>query len=137
MTQTSRVMAFVAYLLSLPGALIVLFTQRDDRFATHHARQSLAIWLAAIGVPLLWAVVAWVLAWIPVIGAVMGVALFALVLAVYTMLIVSWIAGMVFSLQGVLWTMPLLGRWITPRRARPVVVKPPPELAEQPPVIDL
>lgn len=130
-------MAFVAYLLSLPGALIVLFTQRDDPFATHHARQSLAIWLAVIGVPLLWAVVAWVLAWIPVIGAVMSVALFSLVLAVYTILLVSWIAGMIFSLQGVLWTMPLLGRWIAPRRTSIIVQKPPPELADQPPAIDL
>lgn len=130
-------MAVIAYLLSLPGALIVLFTQRNDPFAAHHARQSLAIALAAIVTPLIWAVVAWILAWIPTIGAVLGVALFALVLAVYTLLIVSWAVGLVFAVQGAVWTMPLLGRWIMPRRARPVVEKPPPELAEQPPAIDL
>ncbi len=133
MNQSSRLLAFVAYLLSLPGALIVLLTQRSDPFATHHARQSLAIALAAIVTPLIWGIVAWLLAWIPVIGPMLGVALFALVLATYTLLIVSWVVGMVVSLQGVLWTMPLLGRWIAPQRPVTSVRKPLPELAEQPP----
>lgn len=137
MTQSSRFMAFIAYLLSLPGAIIVLLTQRNDPFATHHARQSLAIVVGAIGVPLAWAVIAWLLAWIPVIGAALGVALFALVLAAYTVFFVSWLIGMVCALQGVTWTMPLLGRWIAPRRPSVVVRRPPPELAEQPPAIDL
>ena len=69
MSRSSRYLAFLAYLLSLPGALFVLLARRDDLFAVYHARQSLAIVIAAIVTPLAWAVVAWPAAWIPIVGA--------------------------------------------------------------------
>ena len=113
MSRSSRYLAFLAYLLSLPGALFVLLARRDDLFAVYHARQSLAIVIAAIVTPLAWAVVAWPLAWIPIVGAVFGVALFALVIAAEIGLAASWIIGMIFALRGMARTAPFVGAWAT------------------------
>ncbi|MFL5801198.1 MAG: DUF4870 domain-containing protein [Roseiflexaceae bacterium] len=141
MSKSSRYLAFVAYLLSLPGALFVLLARRDDPFATYHARQSLAIVGAAVAVPLLWAVVAWVAAWIPLAGAVVGLALFALVIAAYIGLAVSWGVGMVFALQGRTRPVPLVGSWATRRATRAAPApgpeqEPPPDLIERTSVTD-
>jgi uncharacterized membrane protein len=129
-SRSSRYLAFVAYLLSLPGALLVLLTRRDDPFAVYHARQSLAIAIAAIVTPLAWVVVAWPLAWIPYVGPVMGVTLFALVIAAYVGLAVSWVAGMIFALRGLVRPVPLVGARAT-RRPRAAVV-PDPEQETEP-----
>ena len=115
MSRSSRYLAFLAYLLSLPGALFVLLARRDDPFAIYHARQSLVIAIAAIVTPLVWAAVAWPLAWIPIVGPVIGVALFALVIAAYVGLAVSWITGMAFALRGLARPVPLVGAWATRR----------------------
>jgi uncharacterized membrane protein len=129
-SRSSRYLAFVAYLLSLPGALLVLLTRRDDPFAVYHARQSLAIAIAAIVTPLAWVVVAWPLAWIPYVGPVMGVTLFALVIGAYVGLAVSWVAGMIFALRGLVRPVPLVGARAT-RRPRAAVV-PDPEQETEP-----
>ena len=113
MSRSSRYLAFIAYMLSLPGALFVLLARRDDLFAVYHARQSVAIVIAAIVTPLAWAVVAWPAAWIPIVGAVIGVALFALVIAAEIGLAASWIIGMIFALRGIARTVPFVGAWAT------------------------
>jgi uncharacterized membrane protein len=108
-SQSSRYLAFFSYLLSLPGALFVLLVRGDDPFAVYHARQSLRLALIGIAAPLLWAVVAWLLAWIPLIGGVFAVTLFALVIATYAGIIISWVAGMIYSLKGQVRPIPLFG----------------------------
>ena len=109
MSQSSRYLAFISYLLSLPGALFVLLARRDDLFAVYHARQSLRLALIGIAAPIVWAVLAWVLAWIPIVGGMLGVVLFALVIATYVGIAISWIAGMIYSLKGQVRPMPLFG----------------------------
>jgi len=108
-SQSSRYLAFIAYLLSLPGALFVLLARPDEPFAVYHARQSLRLAIIGIATPLVWAVVAWLLAWIPVIGGMLAVVLFALVIATYIGIAISWIAGMIYSLKGQVRPMPLFG----------------------------
>jgi uncharacterized membrane protein len=108
-SQTSRYLAFIAYLLSLPGALFVLLARPDEPFAVYHARQSLRLAIIGIATPLIWVVTAWLLAWIPVIGGMLGVVLFALVIATYIGIAISWIAGMIYSLKGQVRPMPLFG----------------------------
>jgi len=115
-SSSSRYLAFLSYLLSLPGALFVLLTRRDDRFAVYHARQSLAITLAAIITPLAWAILAWGLAWIPLVCGMLGIILFALVIAMLIGLLISWVAGMVYSLRGQVRPVPLVGALVTRRR---------------------
>lgn len=130
MNRASRQRAFFSYLLSLPGALFVLGTARDDRFAMFHARQSLWLWLVALVTPLLWAVLGWAFAWIPVVGGMIAVLLFALVLAVEVLMLVNWIVGMVSALQGRMRLLPLLGRIVMPPPARPPA-EPIPELVDE------
>lgn len=123
MSKTSRYRAFLAYLLSLPGALFMLLARRDDAFAVYHAQQSLALVVAAVAAPLVWALMAWALAWIPLAGPMLGVILFALLIAVYIGLGISWIVGLVYAWQGRVKTVPLVGTWVgrLPRRAEPSV----------------
>ncbi len=83
MSKSSRYLAFFAYLLSAPAALYVLLARRDDPFAVFHAKQSLAIVVAAVAAPLLWVVIAWAGAWIPIAGPLIGLTLFALLIAVF------------------------------------------------------
>jgi uncharacterized membrane protein len=116
-SQSSRYLAFAGYLLSLPGALFVLLARRDDPFAVYHARQSLTLAIIGLATPLIWAVVAWMLAWIPLFGAMLGVILFALVIAVYFGIAISWIAGMIYSLKGQVRPLPLFGTRSTRRLA--------------------
>src|SRR3954470_8591784 len=58
-SQSSRYLAFISYLLSLPGALFVLLARRDDPFAVYHAGRSLRLAIIAVAAPLAWAAVAW------------------------------------------------------------------------------
>jgi len=116
-SQSSRYLAFLSYLLSLPGALFVLLARPDDMFAVYHARQSLRLAIIGIATPLIWAMIAWLLAWIPVVGGMLGVILFALVIAVYLGIAISWIAGMIYSLKGQVRPMPLFGPRSKRRRA--------------------
>jgi len=116
-SQSSRYLAFISYVLSLPGALFVLLARRDDPFAVYHARQSLRLAIIGIAAPLVWAVVAWILAWIPLIGGMLGVVLFALVIATYVGILISWIAGMIYSLKGQVRPLPLFGTRSPRRRA--------------------
>ena len=124
MSQSSRYLAFISYLLSLPGALFVLLGRQDDAFAVYHARQSLRLAIIGIAAPLVWAVVAWILAWIPLIGGMLGVILFALVIATYVGVLISWIAGMIYSLKGQVRPIPLFGARSTRRRAAQLTTTP-------------
>jgi uncharacterized membrane protein len=136
-SQSSRYLAFLSYLLSLPGALFVLLARREDPFAVYHARQSLTLAIIGIVSPLIWAIVAWLLAWIPTFGAMLGVILFALVIATYFGILFSWIAGMVYSLKGQVRPMPLFGTRSTPRpAAEPAAAETTPELIERTTTID-
>jgi len=116
-SQASRYLAFVSYLLGLPGALFVLLARHDDPFAIYHARQSLRLAIIAVAAPLIWVVVAWMLAWIPLVGGMLGVVLFALVIAAYVGVLISWIAGMIYSLKGQARPIPLFGARSRRRRA--------------------
>jgi uncharacterized membrane protein len=105
----SKYFAFIAYLLSVIGAAFILLARRNDRFAVYHAKQSLGLFLVAIGVLLAWIVVGWTLAWIPYIGFIFAMALFALAIAAYIALIVCWFMGMHYALDGKIQPVPLVG----------------------------
>ena len=72
---------------------------------------ALALFLGAVVAPLAWAVVGWILAWIPIIGAMTAVGLFALVVALWIFLLVAWVLGMVNALRGRQKPLPLVGGW--------------------------
>jgi uncharacterized membrane protein len=105
----SKYLAFFAYLFSAIGAAFVLLTRRNDRLAVYHAKQSLGLLIVAVGVLLSWIVVGWVLAWIPYVGFIFAMALFALVIAAYIALIVCWFMGMHYALDEKMQPVPLVG----------------------------
>ncbi len=111
MSKPKRYPAFLTYLLPILGWLYVLLFQRRDKFAVYHAKQALALTLTALGVPVAWAVVAWAMAWFPLVGPVVAAALFALVILTYVLLVVIWIIGMVYALRAKMKPIPIIGGW--------------------------
>jgi uncharacterized membrane protein len=99
MKTSNRISAFIAYLLPVVGWLYVGIFRRKDNFARYHLRQAIALVLDLALVGAVWAVAAWVVAWIPY-GFVFSMAMFALVIAAGMGLFVAWIIGMVNSLRG-------------------------------------
>ncbi len=111
MSQSSKISAFLAYLLLVIGWIYVLVARRDDRFALYHTRQSIALVLVAIGVVIVWAVAAWIMTWIPFVGQLLAAASFALVMLTYMLLFVFWLMGMRQALTAKAKPLPLAGRW--------------------------
>jgi uncharacterized membrane protein len=108
--QTSRFSALVAYLLPVLGWLYVLIFQRKDRFALYHAKQAAMITIVAILAPLVWLVGGWLLMFLPY-GAILAMALFSLVIAIYFFLLYLCILGMANVSQTKIKRLPLIGEW--------------------------
>ncbi len=111
MNKPKRYLAFLSYLLTIPGWLYVLLFHRKDELAVYHARQSMLLTLLAVGAPVVWAVVGWIISWIPYWGFIITVILFTLVIAIYVLLVVDWIVGMVYALQAKIKPVPVVGQW--------------------------
>jgi uncharacterized membrane protein len=110
-SKTRTFPAFLAYLLPVFGWLYVFLFRKEDEFAVYHAKQSMTLTIAAIGAPVVWAVAAWVFAWIPLLGPVIAASLSALVILAYIALGAIWIVGMVNALQAKMNPVPIVGRW--------------------------
>jgi uncharacterized membrane protein len=108
-SSMNRYSAFLAYLFSVVGAIVVLFLRRDDRFAVYHAKQSLGLIVLAVVLFVAWGIVGWVISWIPFIGFILAMAAFALVIAGYITLTISWIVGMRYALNGQMQPVPMVG----------------------------
>ena len=111
MNEPKRHLAFLAYLLPIFGWLYVLLFQRKDEFAVYHAKQAMILTIAALGAPVAWVVVAWIVAWLPLAGPIIAAALFALVILVYIFLAATWVIGMIYALQAEMKPVPVLGGW--------------------------
>lgn len=83
----SKIWAFVAYLLSLIGFLLVITLKKDDKFAMYHAKQSLVLFIFA-------ALVAIVGSVIPIIGT------FVILPLGNVLILILWVQGIVLSLTG-------------------------------------
>jgi len=103
--------AFLAYLLPIIGWLYVLLFHKKDEFALYHAKQSMVITMTAVGAPAAWALVAWIVFWLPLAGPIISAALFALVILIYIFLAVTWVIGMVYALQDRMKPVPVVGGW--------------------------
>lgn len=109
--NSSRILAFLSYILLVVGALFILLFRRKDEFAAFHARQSLVFVIGALLAPAVWYGIAWLVMWIPGVGGALGLALFSGVLAAYLALIYGWLRGLIDSLNAQQRTMPLVGDW--------------------------
>ncbi|MEA3336252.1 MAG: hypothetical protein U9R25_10110 [Chloroflexota bacterium] len=111
MSTSSRIAAFLSYLLLIIGWLYVFLFRRHDSFAKFHAWQSILIVGAAILCPIIWAAVGWLLFHIPIAGPIVAIALFSFVIVVIIGLLAGWIVGMISAFQGKVRKIPVLGDW--------------------------
>lgn len=109
-TSSSRFPAVVVYLVPVAGWLYVFFFQRHNALAMYHLRQVIGLLLFLVGVLAGWAVVGWVLAWIPFMG-VLAMALFTLVIAAYLFGVVAWLWGLINALSKRAAPLPVFGQW--------------------------
>jgi uncharacterized membrane protein len=110
MSRPSRLPAVVAYLIPVIGWLYVFTFQRKNTLAMYHLRQSIGLFLFLVATITGWAVIAWVLAWIPYMGA-LSAALFTLVMAAYLFGMVAWILGLINALSRRAAPLPGFGPW--------------------------
>lgn len=110
MSSSSRFPAVMAYLIPVIGWLYVFSFHRKNALAMYHLRQSIGLFLFLGATIVGWAVIAWVLAWIPYMGA-LGAALFTIVMAAYLFGIVAWILGLINALTKRVAPLPGFGRW--------------------------
>lgn len=79
--EEGKIFAFLAYLLSIIGFVIVLLAKKDNKFAMFHAKQSLVLFIVYI--------IGWiVLMLIPVLG--------------WMLLFVWWIIMLIFTILGII-----------------------------------
>ena len=110
MSSPSRIPAVMAYLIPVLGWLYVLTFQRKNALAMYHLRQAVGLFLFLVGVLLGWAVIAWVVVWIPYMGA-LSAAFFAVVMAAYFFGIVAWTMGVINALRNRAVPLPGIGQW--------------------------
>jgi uncharacterized membrane protein len=111
MTFANKIIAFLSYLLLLPGCLIVLIFRRKFPSELGHARQSMVINLAAFSLLLIWFVLTWLLISIPIIGPITAWFAFTIVIIAWIFFIGLWIMGMVRAFRGSLKPLAIVGRW--------------------------
>jgi hypothetical protein len=103
------VSAVLAY-LPVIGWLYVYLFLRHNLLAVYHLRQSIGLFLFLISTLVAWAVIAWLVSWIPYMAFV-SIALFTIVIAIYTFGVAVWILGLTNALRNRLIPSPLFGRW--------------------------
>lgn len=105
----SRLPAVMAYIPVL-GWLYVYFLARENVPAMFHLRQSIGLFLFLAGVLVGWAVIAWLLTWIPLMMTV-AMALFSVVMAACFFGVIAWIMGFANALGKRDNSLPVFGRW--------------------------
>ena len=111
MPLSSRVPAFLAYLLLVVGWVYVLLFRRQDRLAVYHTKQSIMLILVAVGSLAAWGVLGWLVAQVPLVGPIVTTASFSFIITIYIILSVNWIIGMVYALQAKIKPLPIVGGW--------------------------
>jgi uncharacterized membrane protein len=106
---SSRLPAALAY-IPIIGWLYVYLFERKNALAVYHLRQSVGLVLFLVGALAAWAIVAWIIAWIPYM-AVVGIALFTMVIAAALFSALAWIFGLINAFSNRSTPLPLFGRW--------------------------
>ena len=97
-SDESKMFAFLAYLLSIIGFLIVIIAKKDDGYAMYHAKQSLILFIIYM--------VGWtIFIFIPFIGW------FVLLPIWWILFLVLTIIGIVNAFKGKEKPLPVIGAW--------------------------
>ena len=94
----SKLWAFLAYLLSIIGFVLVYLLKKDDKFAMYHAKQSLVLFLFAVI--------------IAVVGSIVPVLGWFIILPLGNVLVlVLAVMGIINALQGKMAPLWLIGKY--------------------------
>jgi len=88
--EDNKVLAAIGYVWIL--CLVPLFLKRNSKFAQFHAKQGLILFIVEI--------FGWLIFWLPLIGWLLG-----------AVILVFAILGIMHSLQGNYWEIPVLGKY--------------------------
>ena len=108
MDSSDRLAAFLAY-IPVVGWIYVLLAKRQNSLSMFHVRQSIGLFIFLAATFAAWAVITWVLGWIP-FGFMVGVALFTMVITAFIFGIIVWVTGIVHALNGRMVLLPLIGK---------------------------
>ena len=108
---SSKILAFLAYLLLVPGWLVVLLFFRKDQHAKFHAKQSLVLNLFVFLLLVVWFVLTWLLVGVSFIGPLLAWFAFAIVIFFYIYALIAWITGMLRAFQPKAKPLALVGTW--------------------------
>ena len=108
MDTLDRFSAFFAY-IPVIGWIYVLLAKRQNSLSMFHVRQSIGVFVFLGATFAAWAVITWLLGWIP-FGFMVGLALFTLVITAFIFGIVAWVTGIVYAWQGRMILLPLIGK---------------------------
>jgi len=108
MDSSDRLSAFLAY-IPVVGWIYVLLAKRQNSLSMFHVRQSIGLFIFLAATFAAWAVITWVLGWIP-FGFMVGVALFTMVITAFIFGIIVWVTGIVHALNGRMVLLPLIGK---------------------------
>jgi len=106
MSTSQRISAAIVYIPVI--GWIYGYFQRKNPLADFHLRQSIGLILGLAACFLAWAVVAWILTWIP-FGSIFAVALFTLVVTVFIVGLIAWVGGIIGALRGKMNTVAFFG----------------------------
>ena len=96
-----KLFAFLCYLITIIGVVIVLATKKDrSRFSIYHSKQGLVLFIACIA----GSIVSAIFGFIPVLRVIIPT-------LVWLFLVVLWILGMINSLTGKQKPLPIIGKY--------------------------
>jgi uncharacterized membrane protein len=98
--MSERILAVIAYLFGLPGALIAAMLGRKSGFCLHHVRRSLELFFFLACVFCVWFVILYLLILIPYAGFAVAIGLFGIVVAGAVFCFVLSIRGLIKAAKG-------------------------------------
>ena len=107
MSTSQRISAAIGY-LPVIGWIYVFLFQRKNPLAEFHLKQSISLILSLAGIFLFWAVVGWIITWVP-FGDVIAITAFTLVIAAFLVGVIAWVVGILNALRGKMNEVPLFG----------------------------
>ena len=111
MKISSKIIAFLSYLLLVPGWLLALIFFREDKHVKFHAKQSLVLNLLVFLLLVGWFFLTWLTLSISLIGPLIAWFGFAIVIAFYIFAAITWITGMFRSFQTTTKPLAIIGTW--------------------------
>lgn len=98
--NNGRLFAILAYIVPVIGGIIGIVVNGDNALTRKHSQQTIGAILTMVVAFLIWVIVGFIIALIPFVGPIATVCLFALIIAYYILLGVSWIVGLIYAIQG-------------------------------------